>query len=54
MKIKEIFFCNNGRISDAGGGVTLWSMIDTMNPSKDVLALASTEVDLSPIEEGKA
>ena len=25
-----------------------------MNPSKDVLALASTEVDLSPIEEGQS
>ena len=29
-------------------------LIDTMNPSKDVLALASTEVDLSPIEEGQS
>ena len=39
----------------AVGGVALagWTLIDTMNPAKDVLALASTEVDLSPIEEGQ-
>ena len=29
-------------------------MIDTMNPSKDVLALSTTEVDLSPLEEGQS
>ena len=33
-------------------GVT-WPLIETMNPSADVLALASTEVDLSEIEEGQ-
>jgi len=36
-----------------GTGVILWPIIDSMNPSADVLALASTEVDLSPIEEGQ-
>ena len=25
-----------------------------MNPSKDVLALSTTEVDLSPLEEGQS
>ena len=34
-------------------GAALWPVIDSMNPSADVLALASTEVDLSPIEEGQ-
>ena len=33
-------------------GVT-WPLIETMNPTADVLALASTEVDLSAIEEGQ-
>ena len=33
-------------------GIT-WPLIETMNPSADVLALASTEVDLSAIEEGQ-
>jgi ubiquinol-cytochrome c reductase iron-sulfur subunit len=36
----------------AAVGVT-WPLIETMNPSADVLALASTEVDLSSIEEGQ-
>ena len=29
------------------------ALVDSMNPSKDVLALATTEVDLSPIAEGQ-
>ncbi len=31
----------------------VWPLIETMNPSADVLALASIEVDLSGIEEGQ-
>ena len=34
-------------------GSVLWPVINSMNPAADVLALASTEVDLSPIEEGQ-
>jgi len=36
-----------------GTGAFVWPLIHSMNPSADVLALASTEVDLSPIEEGQ-
>ena len=39
-----------------GGMATVavvWPLIETMNPTADVLALASTEVDLSGIEEGQ-
>ncbi len=31
-----------------------WAFINTMNPAADVLALASTEVNLAPIEKGQA
>jgi ubiquinol-cytochrome c reductase iron-sulfur subunit len=31
-----------------------WPLIDQMNPSADVLALSSIEVDLAPIDEGAA
>ena len=31
-----------------------WAFIDSMNPAADTLALASTEVNLAPIEEGQA
>ena len=37
-----------------GTGLALWPFVDSMNPAKDVLALASTEVDLSAIEEGQS
>ncbi len=37
-----------------GAGLAAWPFIDLMNPSKDVLALASTEIDLSGIEEGQS
>jgi ubiquinol-cytochrome c reductase iron-sulfur subunit len=37
-----------------GGAVTLWPFIHQMNPDAGALALASTEVDISPVEEGQA
>jgi len=36
-----------------GAGALLWPIVDSMNPSADVLAMASTEVDLTPIAEGQ-
>jgi ubiquinol-cytochrome c reductase iron-sulfur subunit len=35
-----------------GVGAIAWPFIDYMNPSRDVLALSATEVDLTPIPEG--
>jgi ubiquinol-cytochrome c reductase iron-sulfur subunit len=35
-----------------GVAAVAWPMIDSMNPSRAVLALAQIEVDLSPIDEG--
>ncbi|MBV9537691.1 MAG: ubiquinol-cytochrome c reductase iron-sulfur subunit [Acidisphaera sp.] len=37
-----------------GGAAIAWPLIDSMNPTSDVLALSSTEVDISPIPEGQA
>ncbi len=37
-----------------GTGIAVWPLVNSMNPAADVLALSSTEVDLSPIEEGQA
>ena len=36
-----------------GVGSFMWPVIDSLNPSADVLAISSTEVDLSPIKEGQ-
>ena len=37
-----------------GAGAIAWPLIDQMNPSADVLALSSTEVDISQVPEGSA
>lgn len=49
-------FINVAAVSVAGVGAvaTLVPLINQMNPSADVLALASIDVDLSPIAEGQA
>ncbi len=36
-----------------GAGAIAWPFIDSMNPSKDVLALSSVEVDLAPVVVGQ-
>src|SRR3954464_11339643 len=49
-------FLNIAAVSAAGvGGVALlYPLVNQMNPSPDVLALASTEVDISAIKPGQA
>ncbi len=37
-----------------GVAAAVWPFIDSMNPAADTLALASTEVDISPVQEGQA
>ena len=43
-------------IAGAGGAMIAagigWALVSSMNPSKDVLAVSSIEVDLAPIPEG--
>ena len=41
-------------VAGVGGGIALLPLINQMNPSADVLALSSIDVDLSSIEEGQA
>ena len=38
----------------AGAVFTLWPFIDQMNPDASALALASTEVDISAIQQGQS
>jgi ubiquinol-cytochrome c reductase iron-sulfur subunit len=49
-------FINIAAVSAAGVGAaaTLYPLVNQMNPSADVLALASIEVDLAPIQPGQA
>ncbi len=49
-------FINIAAVSFGGVGVvaTVFPLVNQMNPSADVLALSSIEVDISAIEEGQA
>lgn len=41
-------------LAGVGAAAVAWPLINSMNPSADVLALASTEVDLAPIQVGQS
>jgi ubiquinol-cytochrome c reductase iron-sulfur subunit len=49
---RDFLYLLTGATMAVGAAATLWPLIDSMNPTADVLALASTEVDLSGVEEG--
>ena len=36
-----------------GAGAIAWPLIDSMNPARDVLALSSIDVDLTPVVAGQ-
>jgi ubiquinol-cytochrome c reductase iron-sulfur subunit len=41
-------------VGAVGAALAAWPFIDAMNPAADTLALASTEVDLAPIQPGQS
>ncbi len=51
---RDFLFLTTGAVAGVGGLAAVWPLIDQMNPARDVLALASIEVDLSPIAEGQS
>lgn len=51
---RDFLYVATGAFAAAGAGAALWPLIDQMNPSADVLALSSTEVDISAIEPGQS
>jgi ubiquinol-cytochrome c reductase iron-sulfur subunit len=51
---RDFLYLLTGATVAVGTVAMVWPLIDSMNPSADVLALASTEVDLSGVEEGMA
>lgn len=51
---RDFLFLTAGAMGAVGAGSVAWPFIDSMNPAKDTLALATIEVDLSPIEEGQS
>jgi ubiquinol-cytochrome c reductase iron-sulfur subunit len=49
---RDFLYLTAAAMGVVGTAAVAWPIIDSMNPAADVRALASTEVDLSPIEEG--
>jgi ubiquinol-cytochrome c reductase iron-sulfur subunit len=50
---RDFLYLAAGALGAVGAASVAWPLIDSMNPSAEVLALASTEVDLEPIAEGQ-
>jgi ubiquinol-cytochrome c reductase iron-sulfur subunit len=51
---RDFLMLATGAFAAVGVGVMAWPFVDSMNPSQDVLALSSTDVELGPIAEGQA
>jgi len=50
---RDFLYLATAAMGVLGTGAALWPLLDSLNPAADVLALSSTEVDLSQIEEGQ-
>jgi len=51
---RDFIVLSASAVAGVGAASFAWPLIDSLNPSADVLALASTEVDLSGIEQGQS
>jgi ubiquinol-cytochrome c reductase iron-sulfur subunit len=49
---RDFLYIATGTAGAVTAGAAVWPLIDQMNPSADVLALASIEVDIGDIEPG--
>ena len=49
---RDFLYIATAAAGAVGVGAAVWPAIDQMNPSADVLALASIDVDISALEEG--
>lgn len=50
---RDFLIVATGTAATVGVGLSLWPLIDSMNPAADVLALGSIEVDLAPVQAGQ-
>lgn len=50
---RDFIVLSASAVAGVGAAAAIWPFVDSMNPAADVLALSSTEVDLSPIAEGQ-
>jgi ubiquinol-cytochrome c reductase iron-sulfur subunit len=50
---RDFLVVSAGALGVLGALIALWPFVDQMNPAADTLALASTEVDLAPVQVGQ-
>ena len=53
VKRRDFLYLATGAMGAVGAALAVWPLIESMNPAADVLALSSSEVDLSPIQVGQ-
>lgn len=51
---RDFLYIATGAFTAVGAGFAAWPLIHQMNPAANVLAVSTTEVDLSPIEKGQS
>ena len=51
---RNFLYITTGTFAAAGSATLVWPFVDQMNPDASVKALASTEVDLTPILPGQS
>lgn len=51
---RDFLYIATAALAAVGAGSVIWPFIDQMNPDATALALASTEVDISAVEEGQS
>jgi len=51
---RDFIVLSASAVAGVGAASFAWPLVDSLNPSADVLALASTEVDISSIEKGQS
>ena len=50
---RDFLILTAGALGAVGAAITIWPFIDSLNPARDTLALATTEVDLAPVQVGQ-
>ena len=51
---RDFLYLSAGAFGAVGTALAIWPFVHSMNPSADVLALSSTEVDLAPVAVGQS
>ena len=49
---RDVLMIGAAGFAAVGAAAALWPLLDQMNPDASTLSLATTEVDLAPVEKG--